>query len=306
MQQILSSFFGRATSFAYKTNTWLAWPFYFSSLLLGVLLVCSCDRVIGEEKEDPLLARVHKRELRLSELEGMFPEDATAKDSALLVQAFVSRWTKDAVLQWESERNMPSDLNIDRLVRDYRASLIRSTYEKVLVEQRLDSIVTKEELLAYYEKHKGQYQLEKPIMRCYFIKVPYPTPEAETLRQLWNNGDVQDTSALRNFCNRFAEVALITEDAWYSFEEVANQFPEGTLSSENVSSKREFTQQDGQYRYYFRFFELKKRLEIAPLSYVENQARRVILHDRSREVLQQAKEEIFERELRKKNIETFY
>lgn len=266
----------------------------------------SCGQVVAEEKEDPLLARVHKRELRISELEGMFPEDASAQDSALLLQAFVNRWTKDAVLQWESERNMPPNLNIDRLVRDYRASLIRSTYEKVLVEQRLDSVVNKEELLAYYEAHKGQYQLEKPIIRCYFIKVPYPTPEAETLRQLWNNGVVEDTAALRTFCDRFAEVALITEDAWYSFEEVAKQFPEGTLSSDNVSSKREFTQQDGQYRYYFRFFELKKRLEIAPLSYVESQARRVILHDRSREVLQQAKEEIFERELRKKNIETFY
>lgn len=280
---------------------------------LGSLLLCcffafsfSCNQVISEEREDPLLARVHKLELRMSELEGMFPEDANSKDSALLIQAFVSRWTKDAVLQWESERNVPSDLNIDRLVRDYRASLIRSTYEKVLVEQRLDSVVAKEELLAYYEMHKGQYLLEKPIMRCYFIKVPYPTPEAETLRQLWNNGVVEDTTALRNFCDRFAEVALITEDAWYNFDEVAGQFPEGTLSSENVSSKREFTQQDGRYRYYFRFFELKRRLEIAPLSYVEGQARRVILHDRSREVLQQAKEEIFERELRKKNIETFY
>ncbi len=279
-----------------------------SYLLLASLVVfSSCDRVVSDsEGEDLLLARVHSRELRLSELQEMFPQDASPKDSALILQAFVNRWVQDAVLQWESERNMPADLNIDRLVRDYRASLIRSTYEKVLVEQRLDSSVTQEELLTYYEQHKGQYQLEKPIIRCYFIKVPYPTPEAEQLRQLWNNGEVQDTAALRNFCNRFAELALLSEDAWYSLDEVAGQFPEGTISSENVSSKREFTQQDGRYRYYFRFFEIKKRLEIAPLSYVESQAKRVILHDRSRQVLEQAKEEIFERELRRENIETFY
>lgn len=280
----------------------LSWLVLASYLLLS----SSCDRAVSDSVEDPLLARVYNRELRLSELQEMFPQDANSKDSALIVQAFVNRWIQDAVLQWESERNMPADLNIDRLVRDYRASLVRSTYEKVLVEQRLDSTVTQEELLAYYEQHKGQYQLEKPIIRCYFIKVPYPTPEAEQLRQLWNNGEVKDTAALRDFCNRFAELALLSEEAWYSLDEVAKQFPEGTISSENISSKREFTQQDGRYRYYFRFFEIKKRLEIAPLSYVEGQAKRVILHDRSRQVLQQAKEEIFERELRRKNIETFY
>ena len=66
------------------------------------------------------------------------------------------------------------------------------------------------------------------------------------------------------------------------------------LTPENVRSKQEFTQQDGQYRYYFRLFEFKNRLEIAPLSYVKDQARRVILHNRRMEELEKAKEEIFE------------
>lgn len=267
-------------------------------------LVSGCDDG-SEDVGDPLLARVHSKELRLSELEGMFPQNANAQDSSVIIQAFVNRWVKDAVIQWESERNLPGDLNIDRLVRDYRASLVRSTYEKVLVESKMDTTVTAEELEAYYEQNKSQYQLEKPIVRCYFIKVPYPTPEAEQLRQLWDNGAVNDTTALRDYCRRFAEVSLLKEEAWYSLDEVAGQFPEGTLTTENVSSKREFTQQDGQYRYYFRLFEIKKRLEIAPLSYVEDQARRVILHTRSRGVLEEAREEIFDRELRRNNVETF-
>jgi hypothetical protein len=72
-----------------------------------------------------------------------------------------------------------------------------------------------------------------------------------------------------------------------------------------VNSKREFSQQDGSNRYYFRLFELKPRMEIAPLSYVEEQARRAILHGRKREVLEAAREEIFERELRENSIQFF-
>lgn len=269
-----------------------------------LLLTFACgDASVGNE--DPLLARVHQKELRLSELEGMFGYNATAEDSALVIQAFVNRWSRDAILQWEAERNLPSDLNIDRLVRDYRASLVSSHYEDVLVKMRLDSVISQAELEAYYEEHKSQYQLERPIVRCLFIRVPYPLEDEESLQNLWNNGRVEDTTSLAAYCDRFAEVALLEPKAWYSLDDIAQQLPEGVITADNVSKKGEFSMREGSYRYYFRLLEVKPRLEIAPLSYVEEQARKVILHTRKRTVLEEAREDIFNRELRRNNIETF-
>ena len=272
-----------------------------------LLLLIGCTSVTEEDSsgDDPLLARVHQRELRLSELEGMFPTGATAADSAVIIESFATRWARDAVLLWESEQHAPSDLNLDRLVRDYRASLVRSSYEEQLVSTRLDSTVTQQELEAYYEATKEQYQLERPIVRCLFVRVPYPTPEESLLRELWNNGKVPDTTALVTYTDRYAEVALLNDSVWYALDEIAEQLPEGTLTAGNVNSKREFSQQDGTHRYYFRLFELKARKEIAPLSYVVEQARRAILHARKREVLERSREEIFEREARRNNIEFF-
>ena len=232
----------------------------------------------------------------------MFPLGATERDSALIIESFVNRWIRDAVLQWESERNLPTDLNIDRLVRDYRSSLVRSSYEELLVNERLDSTISEAELLEYYEDNKQQYQLEKPIVRCLFIRAPYPTPEEGVLRGLWNNGRISDTTALRRYVATWAEVGLLDATAWYSLDQLAAQLPEGTLTVDNLDSKREFSQQDGRYRYYFRLLELKPRLEIAPLSYVEKQARKVILHNRKMALLDEARDEIVSREMRRKNI----
>lgn len=278
----------------------LIWAVATASIFL--MLACGDDT---SGNEDPVLARVHQKELRLSELDGMFANNATAEDSALVIQAFVNRWSRDAILQWEAERNLPPDLNIDRLVRDYRASLVSSHYEEVLVKMRLDSSISQSELEAYYEEHKSQYQLERPIVRCLFIRVPYPLEDEASLQQLWNNGRIQDTTALAVYCDRFAEVALLQPAAWYSLDDIAQQLPEGVITADNVSKKGEFSMREGSYRYYFRLLEVKPRLEIAPLSYVEEQARKVILHNRKRKVLEEAREEIFDRELRRNNIETF-
>lgn len=269
----------------------------------AILLLTSCGPATTESSEDdPVLAKVHQRELRLSEMEGMFPEGATAADSHLIIEAYANRWVKDAVLLWESERNAPGDMNLDRLVRDYRASLVRSSYERQLVSERLDSAIAQEELEAFYEANKMQYQLEKPIVRCYFIRLPYPTPEERTMAQLWNNGKVKDTAALRSYTEEHADVTLLQDSVWYSLEDIAAQLPDGTLTADNLPSKREFSQQDGANRYYFRLLELKARQEIAPFSYVAEQARRSILQARKRQVLEEAREEIFERESRRGNI----
>ncbi|OAV44662.1 peptidylprolyl isomerase [Lewinella sp. 4G2] len=273
-------------------------------VLITTLCLASCGSA-DETNDDRLLARVHQKELRLSDLDGMFPAGATREDSMVIVQSFTSRWTKTASLEWEAERNLPPDLNIDRLVRDYRASLVSSHYEEFLIESRIDSNVSYGELNDYYEANKQRYLLERPIVRCLLLRVPYPIQEEEELQALWNNGKITDTLALKNYSERFAEVSLLDQDAWYSLDEIAAQLPPGELTASNINNKQEFSLQEGGFRFYFRLLEVKPRLEVAPLSYVEDQARAMILQNRKLDVLEAAREDIYQRELRKKNIETF-
>lgn len=273
--------------------------------LLFSLLLFACVPVEEERQGDPLLAKVHNKSLYLSELDGMIPEGTTSKDSALIINAYLERWTREALLLYEAERSIPKDLNIDKLVRDYRASLIRHNYEQILVEQWLDSTISKAELTAFYEKNKLQYQLETPIMRCYFIKVPLPVPEADELRRLWNSRDLADTSKLVAYCNRYAEAHLLEDSTWYKVGDIAGEMPKGTLTADNVSAKKDFSQRDGNYQYYLKVFEVKNQKEIAPLAYIEGQARKVILHNRKIKLLEDIKEEMYDLEMRRNNIHIY-
>ena len=280
-------------------------PILFSLLSLVWMATPGCGEAESQASADKLLARVHNKTLYLSELDGLFPQFATAEDSLLVIRAFTSRWVRDAVLLHAAEQNVPRGLNIDKLVRDYRASLIRSMYEKVLVEQMLDSTVTQEELSAFYEQHKQQYQLETPIIRCHFLKIPLPMAKAEQVRKWWASDEAYDRVQLKDYADQFAEVALLDENLWYSIEEVARSLPTGTITSENLSGKQEFTLQDGSFQYFFRLYERKNRQDIAPLGYIEEQARKVILHMRKQQLLEDVKKQMYDQEVRRNNIEIF-
>lgn len=276
------------------------WPLY--CLLFFAVGLMGCQSTETDEK-GILLAKVYNKSLYSQELDGLFPKEATADDSLNFLNTYVEKWVKEALVLHEAELHIPSDLNIDKLVRDYRASLIRNSYEELLVEELLDSTISQAELTEFYEKNKEQYQLETPIIRCHFLKVPLPVPEGDQVRRWWNSNDPADLQALIEYSNNYADAHILEDSSWYNVNDIAVELPEGTLTANNIGTKREFTQRDGQFQYFFRLFELKNRKEIAPLGYIEGQARKVILHKRKLKLLEDTKSDLYSNGMRSNNIQ---
>ena len=284
----------------------------FTETLLSVLslailvLLAACAGVAPDNREDRILARVHNKTLYLSELEGMIPEGTPLEDSVRIVESYVNRWAREALLLYEAERNLPNDLNIDKLVRDYRSSLIKANYEKVLVEQLPDSTITREELKTFYDQNKEQYALQSPIIRCYFIKTPLPVQEEANLNRWWarpQEGDHYDQ--LVNWSNNFATAHSLEDSTWHQVDDIAVLMPPGMLTPENVATQREIIASDEAYQYYYRLMELKNRMELAPLSFIEDQARKTILHKRKIRLLEDKKEDLYAVGLRRNNINIY-
>jgi hypothetical protein len=223
----------------------------------------------------------------------------------LIVNAYVEKWVRENLLMHEAEKNVPRDLNIDELVRDYRASLIRHNYEKLLVELQLDSLITPDELNAYYEENKDQYRLKNMILRCYLIKVPRDIEDLSTLQKLWKSKSEADYKMLVDFCSVNASFYLLNDSIWHDLPDIAFYLPNDYLTSSNAYANRDYNTTDDKFRYFLRIFETKAENENPPLSYIEGQATKVILHKRKIKLLEEKKEEMYERELRRNNVKIY-
>ena len=279
---------------------------YIVVLLLSVVLP-ACKNFSEQSGSNRLLATVYNRSLYLSDMEGMFPEGATHQDSQLVVNAYVDRWVRDNIIMIEAERNVPKDLNIDELLKKYRESLILSTYEEQLTKIGLDTAISDAELTAFYEKNKEQYQLEMPIVRGYFIKLPKQTPQSDSLQKWWNNSKSGDNlKKMQDYSRKNARSYILEDSVWTRAEEIVKMLPKGTLTSENIDAGKELTMKDDDFQYYFRALGVMNKTEIAPLSFIKEQASKYILHQRKIQIIEKKKQEMYDLEMKKNNIKIYF
>lgn len=274
--------------------------------LLGLTLGgASCEPEAPAAETDTMLARVYNKTLYLSDLEGLFPPAANKEDSSMIINSYIERWTRDAVLLYEAEMNIPQDLNIDKLVKDYRASLIRHNYEKILVESALDSVISQKELIDFYEKNKEKYILEQTILRCRFIKTALPVPDARQLKKLWGSNNPADREALLDYCSTFAVAYALSDSVWYTLDQLAAEIPLTDMEKirQAYRSTGQFT--DDNYQYYVQVLDWKDPSDIAPLEYIEEEAKKVILRKRMTDLLEDKKEEMYETALKNKVIQLY-
>ncbi|MEM9847723.1 MAG: hypothetical protein AAF847_07525, partial [Bacteroidota bacterium] len=258
-------------------------------------------------KEATLLAEVFDRKLYLSEVQGFIPDNSSKEDSILLVETYVKRWTKQAVMLHQAELAKPKDLDIEALIEDYRSSLIRHYYEENIIANQLDTTVQEEELRAFYERNKAQYELETPIARAYVIKLARSIDKPPNFNQWWDNFE-QDTSSFRqlnDFVSTYATASLLEDSTWYSLEYLNSLLPAGSLTEDNIRSKRDFTQRDDDFEYLYKSLDVINKTEIAPFSYIADQAKRFILQQRKQELLQQKRDEAYQEEIVKGNVKVY-
>lgn len=246
------------------------------------------------EYSSPIVAQVEDKKLYAEQLykKGILSQDMSAADSTQAVQSYLQQWIRDQLMLSQAERVVSDNLDINELVADYRQSLILLNYEQQLIAQRLDTVITSEQIQSYYDKHSDSYSLTEPLVRCQLAKVP---GKASGIEQFYNQWKAGDAAAYLPYLEDKAELYMLDDQKWYTANEILSLLPD-KITIRSLKRKTLQTAADGS-EYFVNFLEFVDEKQDPPLSYMSSNIKKILLHDRKVKLLDKIKDDLYQKEI---------
>jgi hypothetical protein len=272
----------------------------FHIILLTLILSCQSD--IERDENDTIVASVGTKHLYKSNLAELYPSNASQSDSQNIKNNFLDNWIRENILLQEAEKYIANEINIDKLVKDYRSSLLIYNYEERLVKERLDTFITTDQKLEVYEANKASYLLVSPIVKGLLVQVPADNPEIEEFKKAWIK---QDINVIQAYTKKYQLSNMIFPETWVTFADFSNGVSEDIFSFSKIKSKKALDREKDGIQYFVKVSDYRDKNKEAPLEYIEDKIEKVILYNRKVTLLKTIKEKLYERDLENKKVKIY-
>lgn len=275
-------------------------------LYVFFIILGSCQKNITQQTASKkAVATVYNKSLYLSDLEGILPAGSSKQDSSLILNAYVDNWVRNTLLMHEAEKNLSQNLDIDKLVKDYRSTLILHNYERTLIENELDTLVTRQELDKFYEENKENYKLKEPIVRALFMKIPLESTGLEFVDEWWASGTEEDLLNLIEYNDKNGEVYMLNQEKWYETESIQHYIPDSLGNISVLAPQSGFTKKDAFYKYYIRILEVIQIDQAPPIKYIEEKAKKIIVQKRKINLIDTKKQNLYRDNINSSNVKIY-
>lgn len=250
-----------------------------------------------QEKRIPI-ARVYDSYLYHSDIEPLAKQSSNRADSAQKVQLFIQSWINQQLMIAEAESRLTLDQSsIDQKLKQYKYDLLVHELHKLHLQESVSVEVTEEEVAAYYAGNKKNFELKNTIARVHFLKIPLNSPRIGKVEKLFAETDERSRKELLTYCSRYADAYSFDDSIWVDFDELIAPTAFQTIKNPvaYLKSTKIDKATDESFIYFLRILEFRITEEIAPLEFVKEQIRKIILNKRKLQAIKELEERIFNR-----------
>ena len=194
-------------------------------LLLLPVLMGSCKAISTLIHDDQVVASVGERKLYKSEIERVIPNMIPAEDSARLAAQYINSWAMDLLyLQVAEEQLSKAELDVSEDLENFRRSLLKYRYEQRYINERLDTLVTDDQIREYYEAHEADFALKRPILKVRFVDVMKDSPNKDAILKMMSSREYSDVQRADTLAKSTALRYFDSSDTWMDAAELARSF----------------------------------------------------------------------------------
>lgn len=279
------------------------WGAYLSLVLLAM---SSCQQQVEHGGKTPL-AQVGDHFLYREDMAQALPYGISGTDSVRFVNEFVQKWLEEQVLYEKAEHNVRGDEKIERMVAEYRRTLVMNNYEHMLLLQRMNEELTEEELQGYYNENKQLFILEEPVIKGVLIKVPLTSPGLKDLKRWYKEKTDEALEELEKYAFRNSVLYEYFYEHWVPVSELEGKIIVNLaeLSSE-FDKHRDIEVEDEEYCYLLHIDEYLLKGEEKPYDLARNEIINLLANKRKVEFMNNVKKDLYNQSMEMGRIKYYY
>jgi hypothetical protein len=276
-------------------------------LFLLALSISSCSYFRGEEKPDAV-ARVGDVYLDASELKGIVPAGTSKEDSIAIVKNYIDRWASQKLLYNAAQVNLSKEKQAEygELVRQYEVDLYTGGYLEEVVKRTVDTLVTNEELAAYYKENKENFRTSGTLVRLKYIRLDKDHPKFSLVRSRFLSGNKKDLKALNDMAIQFKSYAF-NDTTWVDMNQVYTKLPFITPDNRDkyISSSMSYQYPDSTDVYLVKVAKVLDRNQVSPFEYIKPTLQQLIINNRKLELIKKFQKDITDDAIKNKKYEIY-
>lgn len=253
------------------------------------------------------MARAYDQVLHWSDLRQVVPLDASAEDSAALAQRFIEAWLRQQVVLRIAEMNRSvEDPDMEAQLEDYRRSLVIFNYEQALVDQKLDTAVTDQEIIDHYEANKADFELKDNILRARWFKVNETDQRVvRKMEQRFLRGDADGMREVEIWSAQRGGTVVDRSDSWVPGTELFAQLGIPGIDMDALIKVGKSVHKHGATVWFVDVVELRKDKSVSPIELVRQDIRSILLNRRKLQLIAEMRENVYRQALENKDVERY-
>lgn len=232
------------------------------------------------------MVQVGEKILYMEDMQYRIPKGLSEEDSLNYVSQYIDNWIREEVVLQQAEKQLPEEAkDVERQLENYKKSLLIFAYEQKFIEERMDTLVTDEEIEEYYNSHPEDFMLRDYIVKALYGKYPISAPNIDQVKKWYRSSDENDLQQLEALSNQYAVQFYYSPEDWIYFDEILKTVP---LEEDDVRSfirkKQKVTLEDSTNLYVVNILDYKLKDAQSPLSFEHDKIKGIILTLRANEL----------------------
>lgn len=280
---------------------------YVLTVVISMITAFGCGNKPDTEQGKIPIARVYDDYLYFEDIQNIYTQQMSAEDSVEKMHEYIDKWAKRKLLRRKAELNLPDEqLDVTKQIEDYRTTLLIHKYKRKFIHQKLDTVITDDQINAYYEKHKEEYKLQRYAVKAMLIKIHKTAPNLTTLKQKYTSEREKDLRYVYEYCLMHASVFDTFNDDWIYFDDVMAIIPKDIEDVETFLSKNKTVEvTEDEFTYLLHIYEYKKPGDKTPKIFMFNVIRKILLNMKKERLINNLENDLYNDALNHENFEYF-